>query len=96
MERIIPVSDLQATADKYVDQVKKTKEPIVITQLGRAAALLVDYETYQGLVATLEEMSDPEAWNKLQAAKEASARGEGVDHETVVAEFRARRARGAV
>jgi len=96
MERIIPVSDLQATADKYIDQVKKTKEPIVITQLGRAAALLVDYETYQGLVATLEEMSDPEAWNKLQTAKEASAEGKGVDHETVVAEFRARRARGAV
>jgi prevent-host-death family protein len=96
MEKIIPVSDLQTAADQYVDQVKKTKEPIVITQLGRAAALLVDYETYQGLVATLEEMSDPEALSKLQAAKEASARGEGVDHETVVAEFRARQARGTV
>ena len=56
----------------------------------------MDYETYQGLLATLEEMSDPEAWSKLQAAKEASAQGEGMDHETVVAEFRARRARGAV
>ena len=96
MERIVPVSDLKATAEKYVDQVRKTKEPIIITQLGRAAALFVDYETYQGLIATLEEMSDPEAWKKLQAAKKASAQGEGVDHEVVVAEFRARRARGAV
>ncbi|MGQ9626353.1 MAG: type II toxin-antitoxin system Phd/YefM family antitoxin [Anaerolineae bacterium] len=94
MERIIPVSDLQATADKFIDQVSRTKEPIVITQLGRAVAMLVDYETYLGLIATLEEMSDPQSREKLERAKEASAKGEGVNHEQVVAEFRAKWSRG--
>ena len=96
MERIVPVSDLQATADKFIDQVRRTKEPIVITQLGQAVAMLVDYETYQGLIATLEEMSDPQAREKLEKAKEASARGEGIDHEQVIAEFRAKWGRGMV
>jgi len=39
MEKIIPISDLQTKAKKYVDQVKKTEEPIIITQRGRAAAV---------------------------------------------------------
>jgi PHD/YefM family antitoxin component YafN of YafNO toxin-antitoxin module len=38
MDKIIPISDLQTKAKKYVDQVKETEEPVVITQRGRAAA----------------------------------------------------------
>ena len=66
MVKIIPITDLQSKAKKYVDQVRLTEEPVVITQRGRAAAILVNYERYEGHMATLEAMSDPE-WEKRLA-----------------------------
>ena len=57
MEQIIPISELQSQAKQIVERVKNTRDPVIITQRGRPAALLVNYEDYAGLVATLEELS---------------------------------------
>jgi prevent-host-death family protein len=54
-----PISDLPSQAERYVDQVRETDQPVVITQRGRAAALLVSYETFGGFLATRDEMSYP-------------------------------------
>ncbi len=81
MDRIIPISDLQTKAKKYVDQVKKTHEPVIITQRGRAAAVLMNYESYEGQWATLEVMSDPQWREKLERAKHESAEGKGIEVE---------------
>lgn len=70
METIVPISDLQSQAKKIVERVKKTRAPVVITQRGRPAALLVNYEDYAGMVATLEEMSNltgGNGWRKPNA-----------------------------
>jgi prevent-host-death family protein len=55
MDKIIPISDLQTKAKQYVEQVKETDQPVVITQRGRAAAVLVSYESYEGFLATRDE-----------------------------------------
>lgn len=78
MEKIIPISDLQTKAKKYVDQVKKTSEPIVITQRGRAAAVLVNYEEFEGIMAAQQEMSFPDWRKRLERAQEESKRGKGM------------------
>ena len=75
MNKIIPISDLQTHAKKYVDQVKKTKEPVVITQRGRAAAILVDYDNYEGHVAAQDEMSCPDWRKRLSRAQRESGSG---------------------
>ena len=75
MNRIIPISDLQSQAKKYVDQVKKTKEPVVITQRGRAAAILVNYENYEGHVAAQDEMNYPDWRKRLARARKESGKG---------------------
>ena len=80
MNQIIPISDLQTQAKKYVDQVKKTKEPVVVTQRGRAAVMLVDLETYEGHMATQDEMSYPD-WKKRLSRAQREA-GSGVLLET--------------
>ena len=79
MNQIIPISDLQSHAKKYVDQVKRTKEPVVVTQRGRAAALLVDPETYEGHMATKEEMSYPNWKKRLGRARKESGSGISVE-----------------
>lgn len=44
---IIPVSDLRQGAAGLLGRVRKTRKPIVITQRGRAAAVIVSIESYQ-------------------------------------------------
>ena len=90
MDKIIPISDLQTHAKKYVDQVKETDQPVVITQRGRAAAVLVSVETYEGLVATRDEMSYPDWEARLQRAKREAKQGKTISLDDYVAR-RARR-----
>jgi prevent-host-death family protein len=44
---IIPVSDLRQNAAKVLKRVGDSTEPIVITQRGRAAAVLLSVEAYE-------------------------------------------------
>ena len=91
MEKIIPISDLQTRAKKIVESVKKTGDPVIITQRGRPAAFLVNYEDYEGMIATLEEMSQPDWRERLAEAERDSKAGKGIELE----EFKARRAKRA-
>lgn len=91
MEKIIPISDLQTQAKKIIERVKQTRDPVVITQRGRPAALLVNYEDYEGMVATLEEMSQPDWRERLVEAERDSKAGKGIELE----KFKARQARRA-
>jgi prevent-host-death family protein len=87
MEKIVPISELQAQARRIVEGVRKTRDPVIITQRARPAALLVNYEDYEGMVATLEEMSEPD-WRERLAEAERDSRGRrGLELE----EFKARR-----
>jgi prevent-host-death family protein len=78
MEKIIPISDLQTKAKQYVEQVRETDQAVVITQRGRAAAVLVSFESYEGLLATRDEMSYPDWDRRLDRARKESKHGKGV------------------
>jgi len=56
---VLPISDLRSKAKEVLQQIKK--QPIIITQRGRARAVLVDFDTYNRLVerqAALERTLD--------------------------------------
>jgi prevent-host-death family protein len=44
---IIPISDLREDAANIIDRMRKSREPVVITQRGRAAAVMVSVEEYE-------------------------------------------------
>jgi prevent-host-death family protein len=44
---IIPVSDLRQDAARVLKEVRGSKEPVFITQRGRAAAVLMSIDAYQ-------------------------------------------------
>ncbi len=90
MERIIPISDLQTKAKKYVDEVRDTDQAVVITKRGRAAAVLVSVEVYEGFIATRDEMSYPDWETRLRTAKKEAKQGKRVSLDTYLAR-RARR-----
>jgi antitoxin YefM len=89
MEIIIPISELQNQAKQIVERVKKTRNTVIITQQGKPAALLINYEDYEGMLATLEEMSQPDWRERLAEAERESCAGKGIE----LAEFKARRAK---
>lgn len=69
MDKIVPISDFQSNTKDLVESVGKTHDPIIITQRGRPAALLVNYEDYEALLHTFDEMSYPDWQEKLTQAE---------------------------
>lgn len=53
---IIPISDLRRQASQIIKSLREHNEAIYITHHGRPAAVLVDYEKYESLLAQVEEL----------------------------------------
>jgi len=79
-----PLSAFRANAAGFLDQVRTTKRPLVLTQHGKSAAVVLDVEEYEALIDELELVRD------IRQSKAELARGEGIPHEQVVEELRAR------
>jgi len=56
--KIMPISDLRRNAGEVLSAVREGGEVIYITQHGRPAAVLVEYERYEAMLAQLEDMAD--------------------------------------
>jgi len=79
-----PLSAFRANAAGFLEQVRETKRPLVLTQHGKSAAVILDVDEYEALVEQVELIGD------IRDARAEMARGEGIPHEEVVAELRAR------
>ena len=87
MESIISTSDLKKTPSRYLRLAQHGGEPVIITEQGRASAVLLDYETYRGLIATIEEMSSSDGRSLLQQAKSEAANEKLIPHNIIVENF---------
>jgi prevent-host-death family protein len=90
---IIPITDLQQKTKKYVNLVRTTGRPIVITQRGRAAAVLSSSEEYEGYLATLDEMSYPDWRARLTRARRELDEGKGIELKEYLRKRKKRRRR---
>jgi prevent-host-death family protein len=70
--------------------------PVLITKNGEPAAVMLDPEEYDSMVATLEVLSTPELRRQIEEAMDdvASGRVELIPHDEVKRELAARRAHG--
>jgi len=83
-EGIVPLSDFKAHASEWLKKIAQTGEPIVITQNGRAAAVLLSPGEFDALT---------ERARFLQAVADGMADADKnrlTDHETMVAETTSR------
>ena len=55
---IQPISDFRSNAATILEQLKKNGRPVVLTQRGKSAAVLLDVRLYQELVDELETLRD--------------------------------------
>jgi prevent-host-death family protein len=77
---ILPVSDLRRDAAKVLKKLRDNKEPIIITQRGRAAAVIISVEAYE------KSEHDKEILRLLAKGDREIEIGEGYDLDTVLAE----------
>jgi prevent-host-death family protein len=72
---IKPVSEFRKKISACLEQIQDSKRPLVLTQRGHSAAVVLDVEEYDRLLDELETLRD------IQSASEQLARGEGIDYD---------------
>ena len=77
---IIPVSDLRQDAAKIMKHLQDSKEPVIITQRGRAAAVMISVEAYK------QSEHDKELLRLLAKGNREIEIGEGYNLNDVLAE----------
>ena len=80
MPNIIPITDLRQDAAGVLQRVRASREPIFITQRGRAAAVMVSAEEYE------RAGHDREILMLLARGEKEIREGKGNDLDTVLAE----------
>jgi prevent-host-death family protein len=77
---IVPITDLRQDATSIVKRVSTASEPVIITQRGRAAAVMISLEAYEHCQHELEIL------RLLARGEKEIAAGKGCDLDTVLAE----------
>jgi len=77
---IIPITDLRQDAAAALKQVKSSRQPVVITQRGRAAAVLLSMEAYES------SEHERELLHLLARGEQEITAGKGFDVDDVLAE----------
>jgi len=77
---IIPITDLRQDASAIVKRVAASREPLVITQRGRAAAVMVSMEAYE------HSQNELELLRLLARGEKEIEAGKAYDLDAVLAE----------
>lgn len=77
---IIPVTDLRQHAAAALKRVRSSRRPVVITQRGRAAAVMLSIEAYE------QREHERELLRLFARGEQEIAKGEGQDLASVLAE----------
>ena len=77
---IVPITDLRQDATAIVKRVAKSREPLIITQRGRATAVMVSIKDYEHSQHELELL-----WLLARGEREIEA-GKGYDLDAVLTE----------
>ena len=78
MKTIIPVTDLQRQAAQVLSDVNKSAEPIIITQRGRASAVLLSATRYAEIEEDLALLDDLELEYLIEEGLREKAAGNTV------------------
>ena len=76
--KIVPVTDLRQNAASILDKIKKADEPWVITQRGRATAVLLSMEAYE------RSQKEHELLRFIAAGENETALGKGHSLDSVL------------
>lgn len=71
-EDVRPLSEFRAHTAAFVNQVRETRRPVILTQHGRSTAVLLDVRAYENLIEENEVLRD------IAVAQSEIADGKGI------------------
>ena len=71
---IKPLSEVRNSMATYIKQIHETKRPLIITQRGRSAAVLIDVREFEAMQEKIELLSD------IHSSLSQLEKGEGINH----------------
>ena len=77
-----PVTEFRANTSAVIEQMHSTMRPVILTQHGRSAAVLLDPQVYEGLIDEIELLRD------LSISEAQIAAGQVIPHAEVVRRMR--------
>ena len=80
-EDIKPLSEFRSKVSNCIEQVKKTGRPLVITQNGKSAAVLIDVEEYESMLEKIEILQE------IREAEDSLIKSTPVPHSVVKKKF---------
>jgi antitoxin YefM len=83
-EDIRPVTEFRAKAAEFIDQVRETGRPLILTERGRSAAVVLSISEYERLTYELGLV------NAVLTGLEQAERGEVIPHKEAIKQIRAR------
>ena len=80
-----PVTEFRSNTSSIIEQVQSTGRPVVLTQHGRSAVVLLDIHSYEHLIEEIELL------RAIRVSEEELDAGAGLPHEEVVSRLRRKR-----
>lgn len=74
---IKPLSEVRNGMTAFIKQVHETKRPLIITQRGKSAAVLMDVHEYELMQEKLDLLTD------IRTSLNQLSNGKGINHEDV-------------
>jgi prevent-host-death family protein len=74
-EDIKPLSEFRSNVGSFLNKVRETKRPLVITLHGKSAAVLIDVTEYESLLEKIELLED------IQQGERQVKEGSSVEHD---------------
>ncbi len=81
---VLPVTEFRANTSSMLTRLHATRRPIVLTQHGRGAAVVMDVGVYEDMLDEIAILRD------IRIAEDQIARGEVIPHDEVVARLKAK------
>ena len=83
MKNIIPITDLQRQAGQLIARLSENEEPIVITQRGRASAVIISVERYTEMEEDLKKLDEFELLGMIEDARQEKSNGQIISQDEV-------------
>ena len=71
---IKPLSEVRNGMATYIKQIHETKRPLIITQRGKSAAVLIDVKEFEAMQEKIAILSD------IHSSLNQLEKGEGINH----------------
>ena len=83
VDQFVSVTEAKSKLPDLICRLKTRPEVVAITRDGVPAAVLLSMDQFEGLMETLEILSDPKTMRSLRRSMKRARTGKWVPHETV-------------